>query len=554
MKILILGGYGVFGGHLAELLADQADLQMLIAGRNLDRAVQFCERFQGAASVAPVQLDRAALQDHIKTLAPNLVVDASGPFQDYGDDRYPVIQTCIDAGVNYLDFADGADFVCGVPQFDQAARDAGVFVLSGVSSCPVLTSAVLREMTKTMEIATVRGGIAPSPFAGIGLNVIRAVVGYAGASVKLTRNGQPTPAIALGESLRYTIAVPGKVPLRNKRFSLVDVPDLQLLPAEYPTLSDIWMGAGTVPEILQRGLNLLAKARAKLRLPSFAPLAPLFHKVLNLMTFGEHRGGMFVHATGHHNGTPVEQSWHLLAEGDSGPFIPSMPIAILIRKCLHNAPPSVGVTQATHALDLGEYDPMFKARGISTGFRRTSSTPEPLYRHVLGDAFQSLPPTVQAIHDNTTSDVWTGTASVRRGTNFLAKALCPIFGFPPTSPKTPVEVQFERKNGTEIWKRRFGNSAFRSYQKRGTGRNARMIVERFGPFSIALALELRDDKLYLISRRWTALGLPLPSVFLPTGDIYEAEVNGTFQFNVEIRVPLIGLLVAYTGTLAPAET
>ena len=62
-----------------------------------------------------------------------------------------------------------------------------MFVLSGVSSFPALTAAVLREMAKTMEIGSVEGGIAPSPYAGIGLNVMRAVVGYAGAPVKLRR-------------------------------------------------------------------------------------------------------------------------------------------------------------------------------------------------------------------------------------------------------------------------------------------------------------------------------------------------------------------------------
>jgi nucleoside-diphosphate-sugar epimerase len=35
MKILILGGYGVFGGRLAELLSDIPGLELLICGRNL---------------------------------------------------------------------------------------------------------------------------------------------------------------------------------------------------------------------------------------------------------------------------------------------------------------------------------------------------------------------------------------------------------------------------------------------------------------------------------------------------------------------------------------
>src|SRR5262249_21152240 len=158
---------------------------------------------------------------------PDLVVDASGPFQDYGADRYNVISACIAAGVDYLDFADGTDFVFGVARFDAQAQAAGVFVLSGVSSFPVLTAAVLRKMAKTMSIVSVEGGIAPSPYAGIGLNVMRAVVGYAGAPVKLHRGGKQTFGIGLAESMRFTIAVPGRLPLRNILFSLVDVPDLQ---------------------------------------------------------------------------------------------------------------------------------------------------------------------------------------------------------------------------------------------------------------------------------------------------------------------------------------
>lgn len=38
MKILILGGYGVFGGRLAELLSDLPQIEFLICGRDLTRA------------------------------------------------------------------------------------------------------------------------------------------------------------------------------------------------------------------------------------------------------------------------------------------------------------------------------------------------------------------------------------------------------------------------------------------------------------------------------------------------------------------------------------
>ena len=52
------------------------------------------------------------------------------------------------------------------------------------------------------------------------------------------------------DTRRYTIAPPGRLPLQPIRFSLVDVPDLQVLPELWPGLRSVWMGAGPVPEIL----------------------------------------------------------------------------------------------------------------------------------------------------------------------------------------------------------------------------------------------------------------------------------------------------------------
>ena len=333
MKILILGGYGVFGGRLARLLADRPDLELLICGRNLAAAAAFCAHYTGAPVLRPLRADRQHIAPLLHAEQPDLLVDASGPFQDYGEHPYSVIEACIAARIPYLDFADAADFVFGVARFDAQARAAGIFVLSGVSSFPVLTAAVVREMAGRMDIVAVEGGIAPSPYAGIGLNVMRAVVGYAGALVKLQRNGAPSHGLGLAESRRFTIAVPGKVPLRNLHFSLVDVPDLQVIPPEHPTLTDIWMGAGPVPEVLHRLLNLLARARARFSLPSLVPLSSLFYTVLNRMKFGEHRGGMYVHATGTRGGQTVGESWHLLAEGEDGPYIPSMAIEAVCASC-----------------------------------------------------------------------------------------------------------------------------------------------------------------------------------------------------------------------------
>ena len=551
MKILILGGYGVFGGRLAELLADVANLDLLICGRDLGRATRFCAAYCGAARVHPHALDRRDIAAALDSLRPDLVVDASGPFQDYGTDGYRVVEACIATGVDYLDFADGADFVCGVDRFDAQAQAAGIVILSGVSSFPALTGAVLREIAKTMDIRSVEGGIAPSPFAGIGLNVMRAVVGYAGAPVKLRRGGKDAHGIGLAESLRYTVAVPGRLPLRNIHFSLVDVPDLQLIPRAYPALDDIWMGAGPVPETLHRILNLLAKARARFRLPSMEPLSRLFYAVLNRMRFGEHRGGMFLRVRGIAGGEAAERSWHLLAEGDDGPYIPSMAVEAIVRKLCAGDRPAAGARSSVDALTLADYDALFQGRAIHTGFH--NEQPEaPLYRQILGPAFDALPQKLQLLHGNNAERRWRGHAEVRRGTGLLARIAAAIVGFPKAAAHMPVTVAFTPEKEGERWTRDFGGRRFASLQSRGTGRNDYLLVERFGPLSFAMALVIEPDRLRLVPRRWSAFGIPMPHWLLPRGTSFEAEADGKFRFDVEIAAPLIGLIVAYRGSLEPA--
>ena len=134
-----------------------------------------------------------------------------------------------------------------------AARAAGVFVLSGVSSFPVLTAAGSASALGPgpgKGDARSGGGIAPSPYAGVGMNVIRAIAGYAGQPCTLRRSGRSVVGYPFTEHMRFTIAPPGRVPLRSTLFSLVDVPDLRALAGLWPEADGIWMGAGPVPELL----------------------------------------------------------------------------------------------------------------------------------------------------------------------------------------------------------------------------------------------------------------------------------------------------------------
>lgn len=557
-RILILGGYGTFGGRLARLLADEENLTLVIAGRSIERAREFCAGLPSRGESAAVEFDRGGnIARELQLIGPEIVVDASGPFQAYGDDPYRVVKACIALGINYLDIADGSDFVKGIAQFDAEAKLRKVFVLSGASSFPVLTAAVMRQLTPGMRrVEAVAAGIAPSPYAGVGLNVIRSVASYGGKPVKSGSAGDVVAGYGLFDTRRFVVRPPGQVPLPPILFSLVDVPDLRVLPEAWPSLRDVWTGAGPVPEILHRALNAAAWTVKIGLLPSLSPFATLMHRTINVLRWGEHRGGMIVAVAGSDaKGEAVERSWHLVAEGDDGPFIPSMACEAIVRNVLTDRAPPSGARSAIGDLELADYEKLFAKRQIFTGRWQTKPavTDAPLYRRMLGDAWQTLPEPIKAMHDLRGDRTVRGAAKVTRGRGLLARLVAGLFRFPDAGENVPVEVAFHVQNGEEVWQRQFAGRSFKSLQREGTGRWEGLLEERFGVFSFGLALVVDGERLRLVPRRWSFLGLPLPSRLVPRGEAYESGDGGRFNFHVEIAHPLTGLIVRYEGWLESVD-
>lgn len=559
MNVLILGGYGTFGGRLAVLLAKDERLTLVLAGRSKTKAQEFCDGLPAGAKREAAFFDRNANAEAlIKAINPDLVVDATGPFQVYGGDPYNVVKACIANHVNYMDLADGSEFVKGISQFDGEAKTQDIYVLSGVSSFPVLTAAVVRHLSHDMvKIRNIRGGIAPSSFAGVGLNVIRAITSYAGKRLPLRRNGRLDSGHALTETMRYTISPPGFVPLHNTLFSLVDVPDLRVLPDLWPELDSIWLGAGPVPEILHRmliGLSWLVRWRL---LPTLLPFAWVFHQVINILRWGEHRGGMFVWVEGSGpGGERIERSWHLLAEGNDGPYIPSMAIETLILKHLSGDRPKSGARPATHELEVEDYRSLFEKRSIYMGTRESndSQASKPLYQRILGGAWNALPKSLTTMHDGRMKElIAEGIAKVETGRNPLARLLRVLAGFPQAGREVPIQVVFSQDGQGERWQRTIAGRKFSSIQWEGSGRYERLLMERIGLFTFAFALVLDEGTLRLVLRHWTLFGIRLPLFLAPFGQMFEREADGLFHFHVEIRQRFTGLIVRYQGWLSPAK-
>src|SRR5262245_34951939 len=83
MKVLIVGGYGVFGGRLARLLLADG-CEVWVAGRDLGKALTFAARHGGKA----LRLDVTGDLSPIAAATPDFVVDASGAFKAKNCDPY----------------------------------------------------------------------------------------------------------------------------------------------------------------------------------------------------------------------------------------------------------------------------------------------------------------------------------------------------------------------------------------------------------------------------------------------------------------------------------
>ena len=551
MKVMIIGGYGTFGRRIAERLSGVAGLELILAGRSLSKAKAACQTMSGAALFTPLRLDRSQpLATQIKT-TPDLLVDASGPFQVYDltDPNLPV-HYALSAGCDYADLSDDGRFCAAMLALDAQAQAAGIAVMTGLSTCSVLSAIGLRKIEAGIgPVTDVTIGIAPSPLADLGRNVVGAVARYAGQdTVAVVRDGQRQMQRGLLDGRRATICVPGERPLPRLMFSLADSPDAWLLPDNFPALQNIWTGAGTRPQWLHRSLVALSHIVGWTGL-SLAPLTGLFHRARGYFRFGEHRGGMIVRGAN----TRGSASWHLIAEGNHGPMIPALPTVALIRKYRNDKRPAPGAHAGHVVVKAADLQPEFDRLDITHGVH-VDSTVLPVYEQVLGERYAALAPAIQDLHRTGEGRSFAGRCKITRGRNPLSWLVAELFRLPQAGEDIPVELDIKPTPTGEHWRRNFGGRIMQSHHAPGRGRATRLVTETFGPMRMHMAILEEDGKLVIQTRGWSMFGIPLPRALCPGGEVYEFEdTQGRFNFHVDLQAPGFGRLCKYEGWLAPLE-
>jgi len=352
-RVLVLGGYGQFGRRIVEGLAGDAGMEIIVAGRDRERARALCESLQKTARAT---LHAEAIDiDHgfaaaLARVRPDLVVHTAGPFQHQA---HGVARATLEAGAHYIDLADGRAFVEGFEALDGQALAAGRWAITGASSVPGLSAAVVAaHADRFARLERIGIGISPGNRTERGLATTRAILGYVGRPFVVKLHG-------------HWRTVHGWQSLRRARFEGVgsrwfarcEVPDLDVLPRRWPQLRTCDFRAGLELRRMHFGLWLAGWA---VRIGLVRALPRHAQRLLALSNrwrdAGTDTGVMYVDMEGAgRNGAPLRLRWTLVARHGDGPRIPATAAVVLARKLARGELPGSGARACLDLFTLEEF-------------------------------------------------------------------------------------------------------------------------------------------------------------------------------------------------------
>lgn len=185
---------------------------------------------------------------------------------------------------------------------------------------------------------------------------------------------------------------------------------------------------------------------------------------------------------------------------------------------------------------------------MTTSAHRDRS-PSPLFRQLLGPAFERLPPTVRALHVREGRQRYHGKVEVDRGIGLLSR-VCAWATKLPRAGRGPITVEILADGGRERWTRVVAGRAMRSRLWARDG----LLCERLGLVTFAFRLKAETQPHAGVAILWRVArvrvaGVPLPASWFTGVRAREYEGKGRYHFEVAAALPLAGLLVHYKGWL-----
>jgi Domain of unknown function (DUF4166) len=180
----------------------------------------------------------------------------------------------------------------------------------------------------------------------------------------------------------------------------------------------------------------------------------------------------------------------------------------------------------------------------------------PLYVRVLEGSWTRIAEPVRLAHQTHSVTRGHGRLRVEHGRHLAARVLARVLRLPPPSASADTCLSVFARGGVEYWCRSIEGWRFDSRQYQS---NASELAERFGVLELRFRLEENGGDLLFVQHRAAfvlgPLRLPIPAWCAPSVKARERPSGpAAIGASVRISLPVIGLLIAYDGTIEIEET
>jgi hypothetical protein len=346
-RVLIAGGYGVFGRLLAAELLRTTPADIVIGGRNPAEVGRACRELDRSRQgrVEPMAIDLAR-PGELRRAAEGCVAVActAGPFQGL---RAGIVDEVVEAGAHWVDIADATDWVLGIledPELDERACAAGVAVGTGLSTLPALSGTLagaLLERLPRARTATVVLSIG-----------------------NRNRKGSAAIASALVSGMRDSSRV--ETPLGPRLAYRIDAPDERLL-AKEQLETTCWVA---LESPIARRVALLSRSRSAQRDPSTVMARARFlSRLSSLWNFGTSGGCVQVELRDERGSGAVA------AFVGSDQRMAILPAAIVVERLVEGSTQLHGVIRPTDWMPAADWIAELRRRGLRALWRGVGRNP-----------------------------------------------------------------------------------------------------------------------------------------------------------------------------------
>jgi saccharopine dehydrogenase-like NADP-dependent oxidoreductase len=308
MRFVVLGGAGDMGNEAVRTLASHSGTEeVMIADFNLKAAKALAGELGGPVRACRVDvLDQGTLVEAIRGY--DAALGFVGPFVHF---ERPLVQAAIEAGVHYVSVADDFEAARDALALDEAAKRAGVTIITGLGNCPGLTNLLAKKGTQSLERAK-RVNISwfgGADDAGGYANYRHAVHIFCG-QVPSFQGGREVPVKAgSGREIVEFPAPCGRLPVYHTGHA-----EPVTIPRNLPELEEVTLKGGIWPNWLAKAGILLVRAGMVRGERSQRFWADLFYRVLPRLPRGKCRvSGFRVDVWGERGGEEVH-AWYAVVD------------------------------------------------------------------------------------------------------------------------------------------------------------------------------------------------------------------------------------------------